>query len=695
MAENKIFTRIQLKYDSYTAWEAVKETFKPLQGEMCVVNPGTNLSDAAKVPCLLKVGDGEHFWKDLPWISATAADVYAWGKAKELAVVEESGKQYLRFTDAAGAKVKDVDLSVFATEAEVEAITGKLTDLTTDTKTTLVGAINELDTAINTVDAKVGNKDDLTTTAKTAVGAINEHDTEIGDLTKLSTTNKGDLVTAINEVRQSVEVGGTGSVVTVTKEITPTAGSEVTYTVKQGGNAVDVKIEIPKYDTEADYGVLKVEAGTGIEITGDDDQNPTINVKANTYDAYGAAATVQTGVENGTIKAKSAELADSATTAEKVAKKLTVGTKNYDGSTEVTVTAADLGLESAMHFVGALTEAPATAKPGDVYLNTATKKEYVYSTEQGWVELGDEGSHALKSIKIEGEGYLTGGGDLSADRKIDITAEVKAKIDDIANKADKVTGATAGNFAGLDENGNLTDSGKKATDFKTVQEAKDNYTGSTVKTVTSVKQNENGEITEVKFEDIGKIANAGHADAADVADVAKKLDTRSTFGVDNPAEIGVVIKNDSITFASAGGGMDYTWRADNVRIGVGSGEGKGRLVVDENSNDGTKQTTIEGATVTTEKLITEKLIADTIHLEYDIGGVNPSIDITGNEISVTSGQVVVKDLYNTEAVASLTSNKLTVNEAAIGGVEIKSNETATGAVKYLVFNCGSATVLVD
>lgn len=35
------------------------------------------------------------------------------------------------------------------------------------------------------------------------------------------------------------------------------------------------------------------------------------------------------------------------------------------------------------------------------------------------------------------------------------------------DKADKVIGATAGNFAGLDEGGNLTDSGKKAADFAT------------------------------------------------------------------------------------------------------------------------------------------------------------------------------------------------------------------------------------
>lgn len=36
---------------------------------------------------------------------------------------------------------------------------------------------------------------------------------------------------------------------------------------------------------------------------------------------------------------------------------------------------------------------------------------------------------------------------------------------DISGKADKVSGATNGNFAGLDANGNLTDSGNKSTDF--------------------------------------------------------------------------------------------------------------------------------------------------------------------------------------------------------------------------------------
>ena len=81
---NEIFTRIQLKYDSYTEWQKVEATFKPLKGEICIVNPATNLADAAKVPCLMKVGDGTNFFKDLPWISATAADVYKWAKAADV-----------------------------------------------------------------------------------------------------------------------------------------------------------------------------------------------------------------------------------------------------------------------------------------------------------------------------------------------------------------------------------------------------------------------------------------------------------------------------------------------------------------------------------------------------------------------------------------------------------------------------------
>lgn len=51
--------------------------------------------------------------------------------------------------------------------------------------------------------------------------------------------------------------------------------------------------------------------------------------------------------------------------------------------------------------------------------------------------------------------------------KTGLSQEVVVEHQDLSGKADKVNSATSGNFAGLDANGNLTDSGKKVADFAT------------------------------------------------------------------------------------------------------------------------------------------------------------------------------------------------------------------------------------
>ena len=68
------------------------------------------------------------------------------------------------------------------------------------------------------------------------------------------------------------------------------------------------------------------------------------------------------------------------------------------------------------------------------------------------------------------------------------------------NKADKVTGATSGNFAALDANGNLTDSGHKHSDYKTKQTAKSDPTasGTTLTAIATISQDANGVITATK-----------------------------------------------------------------------------------------------------------------------------------------------------------------------------------------------------
>lgn len=88
------------------------------------------------------------------------------------------------------------------------------------------------------------------------------------------------------------------------------------------------------------------------------------------------------------------------------------------------------------------------------------------------------------------------------------TTGAAAILADVANKADKVDSAVNGNFAGLDANGNLTDSGYKAADFqvagsyKTTQTAvTDPTTGNATDTyefIATVSQNANGEISATK-----------------------------------------------------------------------------------------------------------------------------------------------------------------------------------------------------
>lgn len=52
-------------------------------------------------------------------------------------------------------------------------------------------------------------------------------------------------------------------------------------------------------------------------------------------------------------------------------------------------------------------------------------------------------------------------------------------VPDISGKADKVSGATSGNFASLDSNGNLADSGKKPSDFLTEHQDLSDYVKNT------------------------------------------------------------------------------------------------------------------------------------------------------------------------------------------------------------------------
>ena len=79
---------------------------------------------------------------------------------------------------------------------------------------------------------------------------------------------------------------------------------------------------------------------------------------------------------------------------------------------------------------------------------------------------------------------------------------------DITGKADKVTGATSGHFAGLDGNGNLTDSGKSASDFVAGTEKLVKYSSQSLSTAEETQARTNIGIASLTTAEIDTIWNS-------------------------------------------------------------------------------------------------------------------------------------------------------------------------------------------
>lgn len=465
MAEKILNTRIQLKHDTLANWQSKNTLLK--KGEIAIavieaVDPANKLHQ----PVMFKVGPGN--FNDLEWASALAADVYAWAK-----------KPSLDPNDL--PEIPGLKLGIsFEIVGEGNAITNVDYDTTNKKFTFTKGE---------------------TFATKKELEDVVANGTVVAEGAKIDVAQNGNTYTVSHEAIAQAEAGKTVAARTYVTGVTTDGYGHITgYTT-----ATESDQDLSGYKTKQTAVDEKGAADKTLKIS--QDTNGVITVTPIDI-AITASQVTDFATEVAKIEVESAKNADVAGTAAtashadaaaKVDHALTIGTQTFDGSAAVTVTAADLGLESAMHFVGALSAAPADAKAGDVYLNTATHKEYVYDETQGWVELGDEGSYALRTVTITANEGLTGGGDLTADRTIGIAnsgvttakiadanvtkaklaADIQTTLDkadsalqaaDIVGKADKVTGATADNFAGLDANGNLTDSGKKAADFATAEQ---------------------------------------------------------------------------------------------------------------------------------------------------------------------------------------------------------------------------------
>ena len=171
------------------------------------------------------------------------------------------------------------------------------------------------------------------------------------------------------------------------------------------------------------------------------------------------------------------------------------GTENTttDGSTSAGLTSGDKYIKLQLANSNKLLYIPVDA----LY------KDYIF-TDTDEIDFTDTNNTITASIKS---------GSIAASK---LSSSVQASLaladsalqshQDISGKADKVASATSGHFAGLDANGNLTDSGFSSSDFqaagsyKTTQTAVTDPTasGNSVSFIDSISQNANGEISATK-----------------------------------------------------------------------------------------------------------------------------------------------------------------------------------------------------
>ena len=436
MADFKeIRTRIALKQLTYAEWDAIKDTYKPLRGEVCFCEIPEGNAEATNAPTVLfKVGDGVNVFGQLNWASALAADVYSWAKKNAVKTVGDGNA-------VTSAEIKDGYLqfnkeTVFATKAELdaalEAFGGDLSNITDN------------DTRYNFST----NGDKLVVTSTVYVNGKEGATTPVGEYEFLTSDEARNIADGLIGKADITIKGEDGLAGEDSFNVNATEAKTIILSHADTSSVANVAKEARKYVagvTFDDYGHV-----TAVEMGEEVDQDLTHN-----HDAQ--YKKIQTAVGN---KVNGLQI-------------LTTLTQNENGDIAYDVKdleLSDLGLENALHFIGVVDALPATGNNGDVVLCGGI--EYVWANGE-WHELGNEGSHALKTVSITGTGYLTGGGDLSADRTIDIAPAVKEKIDKV-----------------WQEVGN----------YKTKQNAY-SADGARTKTITNVAQNENGEVT-VTYGDI-------------------------------------------------------------------------------------------------------------------------------------------------------------------------------------------------
>lgn len=389
MADNRLDTRILLRYDK----------FSRLMNSDLILNPGEAAvaafpnTDQNQPPRAfgLKVGDGQRYFDELPWIQAIAMDVYEWAKDPQKPVYQATEIQGLaEYIQAHGGGSGGGGSAGSGSYRIIwDAASNKyLLQQWDESLQEWVGTTSEID--LNDIITRIA------TIERWANGAL----TKLGNIeVPLVTYVYDEVVTQLGKINYNDEV---------------IDGQFVTG-VRQSAGKISVTRRALKA-SDISQGVLSTEhGGTGLNEVFEDQ--------------------VLTGSINGTITTKPLV---SLIEENRTSIPTTGAVMSY-------VANATAGLTGAMHFVGETSVTIeqvnsradpqisgynfAQARPGDVILaNNA--QEFVW-TGTSWRLLGDEGSYAVKGSIVDA--------DISDDAAI-AQSKIDGLEDTLEDKVDKIEG---------------------------------------------------------------------------------------------------------------------------------------------------------------------------------------------------------------------------------------------------------------
>lgn len=248
------------------------------------------------------------------------------------------------------------------------------------------------------------------------------------------------------------------------------------------------------------------------------------------------------------------------------------------------------------------------------------------------------------------------------DASSDAFIKNKPTIPVVTGKADKVSGATADNFAGLDSNGNLKDSGKKATDFAA---ASHNQASSTITTMSGYS----------KASSAAAISTSDSLNTA-VGKLEKSLDGKAASSHNQASN--TITTMTGYAKASSAAAISTS---DSLNTAIGKLE---KTLDGKTSNTGTVTKIATGTGLTGGPVTT----SGTISLASGVvtaGSAGPTAAVTGNDGTTIAVPRITVDTYG--RVTGLTSYNLTNKNTWRG---IQDNLTSDSASDSLSAKQGKA-----